>query len=146
MSVVTKDAFLAAEDRPTVDVPLLAEYYGEGMVARLRTMSGVERADMEKRFAGSEAATTDPGGFRAAILTATWVDEAGEPLFTAEDAAALLSKNAKTLETVVEVACKLNGFTKEDVEDLEKNAQAAGGADAPPALPGDGSADAAAPA
>ncbi len=141
MAVITKEAFLAADDRPTVDVPLPPDLYGEGMCAKLRTMSGTERAELEKRFAGTDAAETDPGGFRAALLVATWVDEAGEPMWTAEDAAAMLNKNAGTLEAIVEKTCKLNGFTKSDVEGLQKNADETGGVDAPPAVSGDGISD-----
>ncbi len=121
-TVITKEAFLAAEDRPTVDVPLPAEFYGDGAVALLRIMSGAERAELEKRFAtGETTVESDPGGFRAALLVATWVDASGEPMWTAKDAAAMLAKNAKTIELIVEEAAELSGFRKKDVEELEKN-------------------------
>lgn len=148
MTVITKDAFLAADDRPITDVPLPAALYGEGVVARLRVMSGTERAEIELKFGGKNSVTADPGGFRATLLAATWIGENGEPLFTAKDAAAMMSKNAGTLEKIVEEAAKLNGFREKDVETLEKNAGAAAGVDAPPAVPCDGipDVDAATPA
>ncbi len=120
MAFITKAQFLGADDLPTVEVPL-PEAYGEGAVMLLRMLTGTERAELEKRYAAGNRAAQDPGGFRAAILAAMCIEENGELMFSTADAAALLEKNAKTLETIVTEACELCGFTKKDVDELAKN-------------------------
>ena len=119
MAFITRDQFLAADDLPTVEVPL-PEAYGEGAVMLLRTLTGTERAKLENRYSG-ETARSDTGGFRAAILAAVCIEENGDLMFTQEDAAVLLEKNAATLETIVTAASELCGFTKKDVDQLAKN-------------------------
>lgn len=122
MPFVTKEMFLGADDLPTVEVPL-PEAYGKGAVMLLRTLTGEERAKLEKRYTG-ESAVKDPGGFRAAILAATCIEEGGALMFTEDDAAAILAKNSSTIEEIVTAASKLCGFTKKDVEELVKNSDA----------------------
>lgn len=120
MAFITRDQFLAADDLPTVEVPL-PEAYGEDAVMLLRMLTGAERSELEKKYSQGNRATNDPGGFRAAILTAMCIEENGELMFAQEDAAAVLKKNAGTLEDIVTKACELCGFTKKDVDELAKN-------------------------
>ena len=120
MAFITKDQFLAADDLPTVEVPL-PEAYGKDMAMGLRMLTGTERAELEKRYSGGERAGKDPGGFRAALLAAMCIGEDGKLLFNQTDAAAILAKNAGTLENLVTKACELCGFTKKDVDEIAKN-------------------------
>ena len=122
MAFITRDQFLAADDLPTVEVPL-PEAYGTDAVMLMRMLTGTERAEIEKRYSGGERAVKDPGGFRARLLSTMCVGEDGKLLFTQDDAAAILEKNAKTIEDLVTKACDLCGFTKKDVEDIAKNSE-----------------------
>lgn len=119
---LSREAFLAAPDRPPVPVPLDEALYGPGACVFLRIMSGTERSEYEKKWAGKDAGK-NPGTFRWDLLVRTIVDERGEPLFGAEDEAAVMAKNAGTLEMLFEESGKLNGLRRKDVEDLEKNSQ-----------------------
>jgi len=123
MPAITKAQFLDADDLPTTEVPL-PEAYGTDAFMLLRMMTGEERSELEKRFSVGDKATREPGQFRAAILAAMCIEDNGELMFTEEDAAAVLSKNAGTLESIVTQACALAGFTKKDVDQLEKNSEA----------------------
>lgn len=119
MQVLDKDAFLAADDLDLVPVPLPAKY-GADVGFYVRLLTGAERGQIEKRFAASDPAN-DPGGFRAVLLVRTIADASGKPIFTDDDAPRLMGKAAGVLETLFEAACRLNGFLKKDVEELEKN-------------------------
>ncbi len=122
MRALTKEQFFAAEDLPLTAVPLPPELYGEDVGVYVRTMDGEERSAMERRFQ-TEKSREDPTKFREVVLLATTVDGDGEPLFSQEDASDLLKKNSGTLEMIFDKSCEVNGFTKSDVEKLEKNSE-----------------------
>jgi hypothetical protein len=122
MKNLSKAAFFEADDLPLESVELPSDLYGEDVCLRVRTMTGHERSDLEKRFVGREAAD-EPGDFRATLLLLCVVDEAGEPFFEPTDREALMGKNAGTLETIFEKACELNGFRDKDVEAMAKNSE-----------------------
>lgn len=119
MLCITKEVFLQAQDMELVPVPLPAAY-GNDAGLFVKPMTGTERSTLEKMFMDN-APKDDPGGFRAAILVRCVCDDKRQPVFTEADKAALMKKNAGALELLFEAACKLNGFTKKDVEVLEKN-------------------------
>lgn len=58
---------------------------------------------------------------RASLVVVTAVDEKGELLFTSEDIEWLGTKNAKAVDRIFEVAQKINGMRKGDLEDDVKN-------------------------
>jgi hypothetical protein len=114
--LLSRDAILSASDLPTEDVEV-PEWGGS---VRVRTMTGAERDQLE----GEQIAL--PKGdqarnFRARLVVRTACDEAGASLFTVSDVNALAGKSAAALDRVFTVATRLNGMSKTDVEELEKN-------------------------
>ena len=85
------------------------------------SMSAEERSEIEKQFNGKNTATTDPGGFRIAVLQRSLKKTDGSPWGTPEQFKALMRKNAEPIERLFEAACRVSGFTKRDVKELEKN-------------------------
>jgi hypothetical protein len=116
---LTRDAILKAEDlkKELVKVP---EWGGD---VYIRCMTGTERDLFE-----SEAYTVkgkdvqiNRENFRARLLVRVLVDEKGDRLFTDKDIAALGAKSAKPLDRIFAVAMRVNGLSRDDVEELTKN-------------------------
>lgn len=114
--------FLAADDLPLTKVELPAELYGDQAAVYVRSLTGKDRAQLEKRFAKRDPQDA-PGEFRATVLILTVTNADGSAMFTEDDRKALMLKNAGVLERIFTVACKVNGFTGKDVEELEKNSE-----------------------
>lgn len=114
--MLSKASILAAQDLPreTVNVP---EWGGDVTVA---TMTGTERDTFEQELSDDK----DNPIFRARVLVRCLTDEAGKPLFTADDIEALSSKSAKALDRLYTVAKRLNGIGKDEQEELRKNLSA----------------------
>ena len=118
---LNKAAILAANDLPTetVDVP---EWGGDVTV---RTMTGRERDEFEaeilKRPKAADGSIADLRGLKVHLVIRTVVDESGAPLFTDEDGEALNGKSAAALNRIADVAQRLNGLTKKDVDELAGN-------------------------
>jgi len=122
MNVLTADDFLDAPDLDIVPVPLPGKY-GEDAGLCVRNLTGDDRSEIERQFAGRDA-KQDPRNFRAAVLLRCICDAEGKQLFGEQHRDRLMGKAAGPLETLFEVACRINGFTKKDVEELEKNSPA----------------------
>ena len=120
MRCLSKEEFLTADDLQATEVKLPAAY-GEDVGFFVRMMTGMERAEMEKCYFSGDDPKKDPAKFRAAMLVSCIIDGDGAHVFTEEDSGDLMAKGAKGLEDMFEAACKLNGFTKDDVDTLEKN-------------------------
>lgn len=120
MKVLDKEAFFATDDLPLVPV-VLPKMYGDDVGFFVRTVTGEERSELERRFSGEGAAIKNPGAFRSTILISCIVKEDGEHVFEDDDAPKLMAKNGGTLELLFEAACVENGFTKKDVETIEGN-------------------------
>ena len=120
MRTLTKGEFLTKNDLP-LEAVKLPEVYGEDAGFYVRTMTGVERSEIERQAMAGNTGKKDPCGFRATILMACIVDENGKHIFDKHDRKALMDKNAANLEIMFEAACRLNGFTADDVEEIEKN-------------------------
>ena len=93
---------------------------------RVRGLKGVERDEFE-----SSIVVTNPDGttrveskaMRARLCSLTVVGENDIRLFTADDVAALGQKSAAALERVFDVAMKLAGMSKDEVEKLGKDSE-----------------------
>jgi hypothetical protein len=116
---LTRDAILKAEDLKTelVKVP---EWGGD---VYIRCMTGAERDAFE-----SEAYTVkgknveiNRENFRARLLVRVLVDGKSERLFSDKDISALGAKSAKSLDRLFIVAMRINGLSRDDVEELTKN-------------------------
>src|SRR5688572_8468677 len=91
-----------------------------GLSVPVVSMTATERSDVEKRWSKKDAAS-DPAAFRLDVLSRTLKYPDGKPFGTPEQYAALMSKNANAVETVLEAGCRLSGLSKKDVEAIEKN-------------------------
>ena len=118
-NVLTRDQILSADDlkTETVSVP---EWGGH---VKVRTMTGAERDAYEARslVKRGESRELNLVNMRARLAADTIVDNEGKRLFTESDVGALGGKSAAALDRVFGVAMKLNGMSKEDVDELAKN-------------------------
>ncbi|MEV6737873.1 phage tail assembly chaperone [Streptomyces sp. NPDC051104] len=62
---------------------------------------------------------------RAKLLVKCLVDEAGERLFTDQDASALGAKNGAVIDRLYDVASRLSGLSEEEKAQMEGNSEAA---------------------
>jgi hypothetical protein len=127
MALLTKAQILAADDllREVVEVP---EWGGQVMV---RGLDGAARDQYEAEFlligeiqAGERPTyELDLLNARARLVALSVVDEGDQRLFSDEDVVALGKKSAQALDRVYEVAQRLSGLSKKDVEELRKNSR-----------------------
>ena len=89
----------------------------------VRCMTGPERESWENDSYSMKGKNIEINkeNFRARLLVRVLVDEKGERLFSDQDISALGAKSAKVLDQLFSVAMRLNGLSKEDVDDLTKN-------------------------
>lgn len=123
--ILSKQDILQAKDLviERVDVP---EWGGTVCV---RSISAAERGLIEEEAAryketkgkGSSFART----FTVKMASMAICDEQGERLFDEKEIVLLQNKNAAVVSRVAEVAQRLSGFSKKDLEELEKNSSEA---------------------
>lgn len=116
--MLTKEQILGSSDLPTesVEVP---EWGG---TIYIRTMSGSDRDAFEQSMIdGKKSSVGNLANIRARLAVKTVCDASGQRLFDDADAEALGTKSAKALDRVFEVAQRLNGLGKKDIEALEGN-------------------------
>ncbi len=116
-SILTRDDILSSQDlkRELVEMP---EWGGDVWI---QEMTGVQRDQLEKEFTAYSNTGDGLINIRARIAVMTCTDEAGVPLFTAEHSAKLGLKSAAALDRIFEVARRLSGMRREDVEDVVGN-------------------------
>ena len=122
--MLNRDQILKANDLKTETVAV-PEWGGEVLV---RMMTGTARDKFEEQtfFAGRKKGGKTEVSFdniRARLVAAVLVDEEGNLLFSPSDIAELGKKSAAALDRIFTVAQKLNGFTKEDIDELAKNSE-----------------------
>jgi len=119
VNFLTRDTVLKAKDllSEKVEVP---EWGGQVCV---RCMTGTERDAFESEaysFRGKDL-QVNRENFRARLLVRTLADDKGERLFADSDLAALGGKSGKVLDRLFTIAMRINGLSREDVEELTKN-------------------------
>jgi len=121
MSLLTRDAILAAPDMLTEEVPV-PEWGGTVLV---RGLTGTERDAFEEEMITGKGKNRDVNlaNFRARLIVKSVVDKAGKRLFTQADMVALGGKSAAAIQRVFQVAMRLSGMSEEDVEELTKNSE-----------------------
>ena len=121
MSLLTRDAILAAPDLPTEEV-LVPEWGGTVLV---RGLTGTERDAFEEEMITGKGKNRDVNlsNFRARLIVKSVVDKSGKRLFTQADMVALGGKSAAAIQRVFQVAMRLSGMSEEDVEELTKNSE-----------------------
>lgn len=119
MGVLTRDAILKAADLATETVAV-PEWGGEVIV---RAMRGTERDAFEiALFEGEGDARKFSGeNVRAKLLVRCLVDDKGERLFADTDVKALGEHNAAVLDRLYDVAQRLSGIGKKDLDGAVKN-------------------------
>jgi hypothetical protein len=98
--------------RELVNVP---EWGGDVWV---RTLSASERDQLEMQWEKTKRVH-----FRARLVYYCCCDENGKDLFREEDVPVLGAKSTTAVARICDVAFRLNKFTREDIEELEKNSQ-----------------------
>lgn len=121
MSKLTRDQILQADDKVTEEVSV-PEWNGEVTV---RNLTGKERDEYEAGIAiqTRNGVKVNLAQARAKLLVKTIIDDKGERVFTEKDINALGDKSAQALQRVFEVASRLSGLSKEDVEELLGNSE-----------------------
>lgn len=114
--MLSKEDILKAEDSETI-VVAMPEWGDE---ARMISIKGFERDAFEMRV--SEGGTEN---FRAKLVSMCLVDEKGIRIFNDNEVGELGNKNAKNLNRLFDVACKLCGINEKDVKELEGNSESA---------------------
>lgn len=120
MKTLTREKILQASDIKTekVNVP-----QWEGAV-NVRTMTGTERDIFEQALLDSREKNTI-ANIRARLCALVVVDDEGKHLFTEEDITELGKKSSAALDIIFTVAQRMNGISKGDIKELEKNSDAA---------------------
>lgn len=114
-----REAILAADDAETVVVPV-PEW---GVELTLRSPSGTQRGRLAKLFEAvqQDDGDVDYGTVYSALIIATAVDaETGDPVFTADDAAALAKKNGAVLDRLATKALEVAGLDADATDRLGK--------------------------
>lgn len=131
--VLNKQDILQARDVITekLEVP---EWGGAIYV---RSISAAERGLIEEgaaRFKESKGKNdTFARTFTVKMVSMAVCDEHGQRLFDDKDIVLLQQKNAAVISRIAEVAQRLSGFSKQDLEELEKNLPEAQPEDSPSA-------------
>ena len=91
----------------------------------VRGLTGEERDDFEKKvFLDKEGNENERfKNFRAELIVRTVVNDKDEKVFDMSDVAKLGTKSAKEINKIFEVAQRLSGLGKEDIDDLTKNSK-----------------------
>ncbi|EFC78984.1 hypothetical protein, partial [Parafrankia sp. EUN1f] len=116
MSLLTRDAILAVDDRKSVDV----ECPEWGGTVRLRSISGAQRDQFEQSCLVQKGKTRQVNmrNARAKLIILCAVDEDGARMFSDADLALLTKKNAKPLDRLFGEAQKLCGLSDDDMGEL----------------------------
>lgn len=84
----------------------------------IRVMTSAERDKLE-----AEMAKTNQTNFRARLVLYTACNEDGTALFQPHDLPWLGNQSALLMARLADVAMRLNGYSKAEIEDLEKNSE-----------------------
>lgn len=112
--MLDRDSILNVVDlKPeVVEVP----EWGGSLYIRMLTASERDKFEASCVGTGKKQNLTN---IRARLVVLCACDEAGERLFTDGDAEALGRKSAAAVDKVFGACSKLNGFSSQDIEDLE---------------------------
>lgn len=102
------ERIFAIKDIETEDVPI--PEWG-GVVLRVQSMTGLERAGFLERFMGEGGELNIEGLYPSLIIATCFDPETGEQVFQPGQEAKLNGKNSAALERLGKVALKLSGIT-----------------------------------
>jgi len=120
--------FLNKQDIVQVkDVKVEAVHVPEwGGTVYVRSISAAERGLIEEaaaKFKESKGKDSFARTFTVKFASLALCDKDGERLFDDKDLSLLQQKNAAAISRIAEAAQRLSGFSKEDMEELEKNSK-----------------------
>lgn len=123
METLTREQILGADDIQTESVSV-PDWGGS---VNVWMMTGRERAQLELQVNKASAKKNGQSGlavFRELLAVECIRDDAGKKLFTRVDIVALSAKSGRALDTVADVAMKLNGMKAEEVDELVGKSEA----------------------
>lgn len=117
--LLTRDQILSADDLKQESVPV-PEWGGDVLV---RGLDGEERDAYEATIISQRGTDVkmNLNNARAKLVQRSVVDGVGSRLFDESDVKRLAKKSAAALQRVYDVAARLSGLSKEDLDDLTKN-------------------------
>lgn len=118
-----RDEILARDDLKREEVDTAPEW---GHKVWVRVMTGSERDAYDQWCLDNRGADKKQNmvGIRAKLAVLTTVDESGARVFRDGDEKELGGKNSAALDKIFSKALRINGITKDDVEELTKNSDA----------------------
>lgn len=123
VKMLSRDDILKARDieRELVDM----SPFGWGGSVYVKGMSGLDRGQFEVDMNLTKGPNQSENWkrFRARMLVACVVGEDDQPLFREQDVDALNEKSAAALDYLTDIAQRLSGFRRQDVDEITKNSQ-----------------------
>lgn len=118
--MATREEILRQTQMPTRSVP--TPEWGAGTAVTVRALTGKERDAWENQnvLLGTQATAN----IRARLVVMAAVDDAGELLFSAEDAIQLGETGAAPLDRLFDAVCDLSGMGEPKLRTLRKNLSA----------------------
>lgn len=118
---LSRDVILAVQDVQAEDV----EVPEWGGVVRVQGLTGAQRDAYEASMVEGKGKnrTLNLKNIRAKLVALTVVDERGKPLFTDADVQALGRKSGAALDRIFNVAQRLSGLSKEDIDEFAGNSE-----------------------
>jgi hypothetical protein len=98
-----------------------------GLEVYVRSLSGAERDQFESsNLIKGKGGTFDVriDNLRARLVALSVCEKDGTRVFTIRDAESIGRKNAGAIAQIYEIAARLSGITKEDLDELAKNSSA----------------------
>lgn len=117
MAILKRDQVVAHREMRTETVPV-PEWGGDIIIKEL---TGRERDEWEASFQGKKKGEINWTNFRARLIVACAVDEAGQPLFYPSDVDLVGELSAAALDRVFSAARRLSGLSDQDIDELAKN-------------------------
>jgi hypothetical protein len=90
-----------------------------GVACNIRVMTGTERDQFEGQVYNDGKMVKEQ--FRAKLVVKTLSDDQGDRVFTEDDIVQLSEMDSRELDRLYTLAAKVNGLTKQDVDELTKN-------------------------
>ena len=117
--MLTREAILSADDLPRESL-LIPEWGGDVWI---RTLTQQERDEWEQQVRDQtwEDGAVGQAGLKSLLAILTLLDADGQRMFVSDDLPEFNQKSAAAVDRIWQVACRLNGLTEGDVEELAEN-------------------------
>jgi hypothetical protein len=119
--MLDKEQILKADDIKTKTVKI-PEWKGE---VKIKMLTGAERDELETITYPASGEKTARENIRAIWCIFSIVDDNGNRIFSKVDIDSLGKKSSAALDRIFTAALSLNKVTNKDIEDMEKNSEAA---------------------